>query len=251
MSVAGADEVHDRGLQVGERRPGKAGATEHRVDRTVDLRRPRRRSTRGRAGRGSIDVFTGVDTGLRSSAVTFAPSSCRIAGHLLAHARRGAGDDHVLAFVSQNVVHWAEANYLPGGRHFATRSARNGHRVRHAHDASAASWPGPWSPACSSTEVSTPSSNPSGKAPRAEKVAPDDRRRGRHRRRHRAAGEVQRRGAGGRRDHPRARHLPPGQRAGARGLTGADDARRSPLLGGGGRSGQAPSRPSSSSRTRR
>src|SRR3954449_3449889 len=35
--VAGADEIHDRGLQVGERRPREPRAAEHRVDRPVDL----------------------------------------------------------------------------------------------------------------------------------------------------------------------------------------------------------------------
>src|SRR5439155_19134583 len=111
--LARSDEVHDGGLQIGEGRPGQAGAAEDRVDRAVDLlddrvdrglveqverdRRLDRRRDRLHVERG--DVRTELVTDAR---------------HLFAHAGRGAGDDRVLAFVSENVVHWTETNYAVG-----------------------------------------------------------------------------------------------------------------------------------------
>ena len=110
MSVRAPMKFTMPGLQVGERRTGESGAAEHRVDRAVDLlddrvdrrvveqverdRRLHRRRHRLEVERGDVGAELVAD-----------------ARHLLAHAGRGAGDDRVLAFVSENVVHWTETNY--------------------------------------------------------------------------------------------------------------------------------------------
>src|SRR5207249_2306316 len=82
-------------------------------DRRLDRRRDRLHVERG-------DVRTELVTDAR---------------HLLAHTGRGAGDDRVLAFVTENVVHWTETNYAvaspPPG---CEGGARPGHRVHHGDD---------------------------------------------------------------------------------------------------------------------